>query len=89
MVLSEDKKEGIIGYSSSAATSLLSIAQTNEVFQLIQLIVSIAVSLLTTAYIVWKWYKNAKKDGKITPDEVEDLFKNLMNNVNEEEKKNE
>lgn len=83
------KKDIIVGYSSSGATAILSIAQTNEVFQLIQLIVSIFVSLLTTAYIVYKWYKNAKEDGKITIDEVNDLFNNLMNNINEEENKNE
>ena len=44
--------------------------QTKQVFQFVSLaltVLSIAVSL---AFTLYKWYKEAKKDGKITKDEI-------------------
>lgn len=82
------KHDEIVGFTGSGISTVLTITQTNEVFQTVQLIFSILAFLVTIAYTVWKWYKKAKQDGKITPEEVEELFDNLKNNINEEEKKN-
>ena len=82
------KHDEIVGFTGSGISTVLTITQTNEVFQTVQLIFSILAFLVTIAYTVWKWYKKAKQDGKITPEEVEELFENLKNNINEEEKKN-
>lgn len=43
-------------------------------------IISIILSLILTFF---KWYKEAKKDGKITADEVEDLSHQLKDKVDE------
>ena len=51
---------------------LVAVAQTNEVFQIIELVASIVVSLVLIAYRLWRWYKEAKKDGKITKEEIEE-----------------
>ena len=79
------KHDEIVGFTGSGISTVLTITQTNEVFQTVQLIFSILAFLVTIAYTVWKWYKKAKQDGKITPEEVEELFDNLKNNINEEE----
>ena len=79
------KHDEIVGFTGSGISTVLTITQTNEVFQTVQLIFSILAFLVTIAYTVWKWYKKAKQDGKITPQEVEELFDNLKNNINEEE----
>lgn len=79
------KHDEIVGFTGSGISTVLTITQTNEVFQTVQLIFSILAFLVTIAYTCWKWYKKAKQDGKITPQEVEELFDNLKNNINEEE----
>lgn len=45
-------------------------AQTKAIFQFISLGVTIASVLVSLAFTLYKWYKEAKKDGKITKDEV-------------------
>lgn len=87
------KHDEVIGFAGSGLSTILTITQTNEVFQLIQLICSILSFLVTMAYVIWKWYKKAtSKDSpggeKITAQEVEELFSNLKENI-KEEKENE
>ena len=45
-------------------------AQTRAIFQYISLGVTIASVLVSLAFTLYKWYKEAKKDGKITKDEI-------------------
>ena len=73
-------KDEIVCASGNTISWALTVSQTKEVFEIVQIIVATIVSLLTAAYIVWKWYKKAKEDGKITADEVVDL----VNQVKEE-----
>ena len=78
-----------VGSAGTAIETVLAACQTNEVLKAIQIVLSIITFLVTLAYTVWKWYKNAKKDGKITKDEVDDLFKQIddLNKENEENDK--
>lgn len=46
--------------------------QTNEAMQTIQLILSIVTSAVIIAFKLWKWWKEASKDGKITADEIDE-----------------
>lgn len=46
--------------------------QTNEVLQTISLIITIIGGLLTIVMAGITWWKNAKKDGKITEDEIKE-----------------
>lgn len=48
--------------------------QVDEVFRWIQLGLAIVCSIVLLAYRVWKWYKDANVDGKITADEVKQLI---------------
>lgn len=70
-----------VGIGGTALESLLAVAQTNEILQTIQIILAIITFLVTIGYTLWKWYKNAKKDGKITKDEVEDLVDEIKEEV--------
>lgn len=71
----------------SCLTWVTTIAQTNEIFQLIQIILASIVSILTIAFIIYKWYKKATEDGKITHDEIDDLFNQIDDEINKKEKK--
>ena len=76
-------QEKIIGSGATLLSWATTIAQANEVFRLIQLILSIICSaLVITTTIIIPWYKHAKKDGKITADEVEDLLGKIEDNIN-------
>ena len=54
----------------NAFTYAIAFMQANETFQIIELALSIATSAVLIAYRLWKWYKAAKADGKITRDEI-------------------
>lgn len=75
-------KEDIIGSAGSGGMWILTAVQTNEIFQLVQIILSCVVSALTILYILWKWWKKAKADGKITAEEIDELEKEIKDNVN-------
>lgn len=70
-------KDGIVFGSIGALETVVTISQTNEVFQTIQIIISALAGAVALAYTIWRWYRNAKKDGKITDDEVDNLFKQI------------
>lgn len=76
-----DMKEDLIVMGSSAIIqTICGITQTNEVFQRIQIIVAIISGVMAGIYYgskflikLVKWFKKAKKDGKITVDELDEL----------------
>ena len=86
---------GVVGASLSAVGTGM---QTNELLQTISLILTILGTLITIIMALANWWKNAKKDGKITKDEINDAVdiikdgvdgvKKVVNkNENKEEKK--
>ena len=77
-------KDEIIALTGNTISWTLTATQTKEVFEIVQIIASVIVSILTIAYILWKWYKKAKEDGKITADEVADLVDNIKDEFKEE-----
>lgn len=68
-----NKVEDGLLYTVDSCGLLMSIVQTEHVFQIIQLVLSIFATIITTAYIIYKWYKKASADGKITKNEVGEL----------------
>lgn len=48
--------------------------QADTIFRWIQLGLAILCTLVGLAYRIWCWYRNAKKDGKITGDEIKQLI---------------
>ena len=51
--------------------------QTKEVFQVVSLIITCLSFTVSIAYTIYKWYKKAKADGKITVDEVKEVIENI------------
>ena len=49
--------------------------QPNEVFQYIQMALTIIATLITIILGLRAWWKDAKKDGKITSDEIQEGVK--------------
>lgn len=60
---------GIVGTSVSAVGTGL---QPNEVLQTISIVLTIIGTLITIAMAIANWWKKAKKDGKITKDEIQE-----------------
>jgi len=78
-------KDGIVFGSIGAVETVVTVSQTNEVFQTIQIIISALAGAVALAYTIWRWYKNAKKDGKISEDEVDDLFEQITKKEDSED----
>ena len=70
-------KNELIGGSVGTALSAVGTGlQTNDVLQTISLIITIIGGLITFIIVpLVTWYKNAKKDGKIDADELEEGVK--------------
>ena len=70
-------KDELIGGSVGTALSAVGTGlQTNDVLQTISLIITIIGGLITFIIVpLLTWYKNAKKDGKIDADELEEGVK--------------
>ena len=79
------EKDGIVFGSIAVLETMVTVSQTNEVFQTIQIIISALAGAVALAYTIWRWYRNAKIDGKITEDEVDDLFEQITKKENEDE----
>ena len=69
-------------------TYVLAVAQTNEIFQIIELVCSILTSCVLIGFRLWKWYKEAKKDGEITRDEIAEAI-DILQQKDEDKKKGE
>jgi len=63
----------IIEYASCGVGAIMTVVQTNQVFQLISLILTCIATAVAIGFTIYKWYKAAKADGKIDSKEVEDL----------------
>lgn len=79
------EKDGIVFGSIAVLETMVTVSQTNEVFQTIQIIISALAGVVALAYTIWRWYRNAKKDGKITEDEVDDLFEQITKKEDSED----
>ena len=75
-------KEGAL-IGGNIFTYLFATIQSNQVFQIIEFSFSILTSIVIITLKIISWYKNAKKDGKIDKEEVDDLI-----NIIGDEKKN-
>lgn len=76
--MSKELTGGIIGSTMSAVGTGL---QTNEVLQTISLVLTIVGTLITIAMALINWWKNAKKDGKIDKEEIQDAIDIIKDGV--------
>ena len=72
-----------VGTSTSAVGTAI---QPNQILQTISLVITIIGGIITTVSALYMWWKNAKKDGKITKDEIDegiDIIQNGVENIKE------
>ena len=51
---------------------LTALMQTNEIYQLVQLVISALTTIVLLIFKIVTWWKSAKSDGKITKEEAEE-----------------
>lgn len=75
-----------VGVTGTAVETILAVSQANETLQAIQIVLACITFVVTIAYTIWKWYRNAKKDGKIDENEVDDLMEDLKKEVDKHDR---
>lgn len=75
-----DKFQDIIGITFQ---SMLTIAQTDQIFKIISLVLTIISTAVVLARNIYEWYLKAKKDGKIDADEGKELIDIVDDGVND------
>lgn len=66
----------------SAVTAMfLTAGITLEAVQIIYYILAGLAIVFSLSFTIWKWYKVAKADGKITVEEIEDLEKQVKDKL--------
>ena len=83
----ELKPNEIISYIANGLTYVVALSQTNEIFQIVELVFAILTSVILLLYRLWKWYNEAKKDGKITREEIQDGIDIIIDGVEDIKKK--
>lgn len=70
-----------MNYIGCGLSAILTALQTEEVFREIQLAFTIIATLVTIAFTIYKWYKRAKADNKITSEEIGDLLEDVKDTL--------
>ena len=83
------KSNDFICWLGSAVGGICTATQTDKVMQYIQLGFTILSTIVALAYTIWKWWRKAKEDVKITEDEIDDLMEDVNQVVNKEKKEGE
>lgn len=82
-----DFKTTITGVIGTALSSFGALAQAHEIIELISLIVTILGAILTFIVMpLLNWYSKAKKDDKITVDEIKEGVETLKDGIENVEK---
>ena len=80
------KDNNAVSWAGSGVTMITALL-TTDVLQIILTVIGIISAIVSLAYNIYQWYRKAKEDGKITPDEVEELVDTIKENTNVKPKK--
>lgn len=72
-----------IDYILDAVAISLGLAQGEDLLKYIQLGLGILATILSIAFSIWKWWKKASADGKITKDEINELSDDLKDKLDD------
>ena len=61
-------------YGADILGAVFTAVQTDATLQIISLVMTIIATAFSIAFTVYKWWKSAKADGKITKDEIDELL---------------
>lgn len=65
-------KHNFLDWIGCGTGVILTAVQTNQIFQTISLILTCIATLMTIGYNIYRWYKKATEDKKITPEEIKE-----------------
>lgn len=78
----EQQSLAVSAVSSSVCTMLAGF-QVDEMLRYVNLALAVLSALVAIAFTIWKWWHEAKKDGKITPNEVNDVLDDVTEIIDE------
>ena len=67
-------KSHIINTACITLQSFLTLSQTDEVFRIVSLVLTIISALIVLIRNILDWYNKAKQDGKIDKDEIKEVI---------------
>lgn len=76
------KNELIVGGIGTALSAVGTATQTQEILQIVSLIITILGGVISFIVLpILNWYQKAKKDGKITVDEIKEGVETLQDGI--------
>lgn len=66
-------KDNLLEILSIGVQATFTAVQTDEVLRWISFAITLISFIITLSCNIYKWWRNSKKDGKITMDEVDEL----------------
>ena len=78
----EQQSLAVSAVSSSVCTMLAGL-QVDEMLRYVNLALAVLSAVVAIAFTIWKWWHEAKKDGKITPNEVNDVLDDVTTIIDE------
>lgn len=79
---SEQQSLAVSAVSSSVCMTLAGL-QVDEILRYVNLALAVLSAIVAIAFTCWKWWHEAKKDGRITPDEVKDVLDDVGNIIDD------
>ena len=83
-----NKSTSLLTLGLNAVAFISTGVQPDEVLQWVSLAVTLIATIASLALTIWKWVIAAKKDGKITPEEIDDLQEIIKPFTKEEKEEN-
>lgn len=85
-------KDNILEILSIGVQATFTAVQTDEILRRISFAITLISFIITLSCNIYKWWRNSKKDGKITMDEVDELVdivkdgSDSLSNITKEDK---
>lgn len=73
------KNKEVASYGANILSAIFTGIQTDEIFQIVNLVLTILATIFSISFTIYNWYRKAKEDGKITKEEVDELIDDLKN----------
>lgn len=75
-------REKPFNYIASTVACITTALQSDKIFNTVSLVLTILSVVVSFAFTIYRWYKVATGDGKIDKEEIDDLMKNINEDVN-------
>lgn len=75
-----------IDFITEAVAGISTVLQPDEVLRIVSLVLTCLSVAISVAFTIYKWYKEAKGDGKIDANEVDDLVNKIKDDIDKRSK---